>query len=77
MTAKEKIVDFILKLTNEPKLDHTVNLFENGYLTSLDALDILAFIEETVKITIDEDDLSVENFGSIDAIVSYVERVQQ
>ena len=77
MTVREDIEKYILQLTNERELDHSINLFESGFLTSIDVLDLICFIEETYNIDISDDDIGMENFGSIDGLVNFVERVKQ
>lgn len=77
MTIKEKLEKYILKLTNESSIDHDLNLFDSNLLTSLDALDLISFIEETFNISISEDDISMENLGSINSMLTMVERLKQ
>ena len=75
MNIREEIEKYIIELSNKDNVDHTVNLFENGYLSSLDALSLFSFIEDKFKINIDEDDLGEDNFGSIDNIVNYLNKI--
>lgn len=77
MTIREEVEKYILELSNQPKVDHSVNLFESGLLTSLNALDLICFIEETYGIDISDDDIGMENFGTINRIVDFVERLKQ
>lgn len=76
MSDRDKVEEFILELSNESSIDHSINLFENSYLSSLDVLDLLCFIEETYNIVVSDDDLGMENFGSIDRIVNYIENTR-
>lgn len=76
MMIGEEVEKFVLKLTNETELDRSMNLFESGSLSSLDVLDLLSFIEETFNIDISDEDIGVENFGSINAIVNFVEKMK-
>ncbi len=77
MAIREEIEKHISELTNNPDIDHSLNLFESGLLTSLDVLDLLAFIENEYEITISDEDLGIDNFGSIDRIVEFVEKSKQ
>lgn len=77
MTVREDVEKYVLKLTNEPELDHSMNLFESGNLTSLDVLDLLSFIEETFSISVSDDDIGMENLGSINSIVNLIEKLKQ
>ena len=52
----------------------TDSLLEAGVIDSLSMVDLIAHLEETYGIGIDEDDMVPENFDSVDAIVGYVEQ---
>ena len=73
MDTRQHVERYVLQLTNQPAIEHSVGLFESGYLSSLDVLDLLAFIEETFSVAVSGDDLTMDNFGSIDAIVRFVD----
>ena len=48
------------------------SLLEAGVLDSMSMVDLIAFIEKTYGIAIDEDDMVPENFDTIDAMAAYV-----
>lgn len=50
------------------------DLFESGVIDSLGFLTIISFIEQHFEITISDEDVIPENFASIEAMTSYVER---
>ena len=77
MAIREEIEKHISELTNNPEIDHSLNLFESGLLTSLDVLDLISFIENEYDISISDEDLGMENFGSIDRIVKYLENTKR
>ncbi len=77
MAVRKEVEKYITKLTNGHEIDHSLNLFESGFLSSLDVLDLLSFIENTYNITVSDDDLGIENFGSIDSMVKYIEKAKQ
>ena len=52
------------------------SLLESGIIDSMMMIDLIAFLEKTFGITIDEDDMIPENFDSLCAIVAYVESKQ-
>ncbi|MBU7314900.1 phosphopantetheine-binding protein [Paenibacillus oleatilyticus] len=76
MTVREQISDYIRELTHEPVTDPSLNLFEAGLLTSLDVLDLISFLEETFRVTISEDDVNMESLGTMNGVVSLVERLR-
>lgn len=49
-------------------------LIENGLLTSLDTLELILFLEQEFGITIDDEDVTEENFRSVRAIAGLVSR---
>ncbi|UCG88539.1 MAG: acyl carrier protein [Gemmatimonadota bacterium] len=72
-SIRAQIQEYVEELAKEDNIDPSINLFEAGLLTSVHVLDLIACLEETFEISISPDDLSVDNFGSIDAMVSYTE----
>ena len=74
---RTRIHEYVEELAKEDDIDPSINLFDAGLLTSVHVLDLIACLEETFKISISPDDLSVENFASIDAMVSYAENAIQ
>ena len=74
---RTRIHEYVEELAKEDDIDPSINLFDAGLLTSVHVLDLIACLEETFKISISPDDLSVDNFASIDAMVSYTENAIQ
>jgi acyl carrier protein len=52
------------------------SLLELSVIDSLVMVDLIAHLEKTYNITIDEDDMVPENFDSLAAIADYVARKQ-
>lgn len=74
--TREIIRNFIQESINIPSLDNSDNLFETGIVNSLFAVQLMTFIEKTFNIEVTMDDLSMENFESIDATSLFVENKQ-
>lgn len=73
---KQKLVDFLYDDSLKEEFDHLDyddSLLELGIVDSVKMLDLIAFIEDTFQIKVDEEDLYPENFDSINAIVDYIE----
>lgn len=64
---------FLQGLTNWPFIDPEENLFERGLLTSLTAMAVVDWIETTFGFTVEGDDLTQANLGSIRAIAAYID----
>jgi acyl carrier protein len=50
------------------------NLLENRLIDSLGLLSIVTFIENTYRISVEDEDMTLDNFSTINAIARYVYR---
>jgi acyl carrier protein len=74
---KSQIHSFILgkfPLARKREIEDDVQLLESGVIDSLGVLDVVAFVERTFAIKIDDDELTPDNFGSIQRLSSFVEQ---
>jgi methoxymalonate biosynthesis acyl carrier protein len=53
------------------------NIFRKGFVDSLFAVKLLAYLEEEFHIKISNDDLNIDNFYSVNKMISFVESKQQ
>jgi acyl carrier protein len=58
------------------ELKNDTLLFEEGLFDSMGFMALINFIQEELKVTPNDDDLVVENFESINAIVNYISKKQ-
>jgi acyl carrier protein len=49
------------------------SLLEAGVIDSVVMVDLIAFLEKTYGISVEEDDMIPENFETVDAIATYVD----
>jgi len=56
------------------ELDNTTMLIDSGIIDSMGIMKLLTYLEDTFSITIDGDELVPENFETIDAICSLVDK---
>ncbi len=88
MISKEKIEDMekIIKefiqtklMSGEEKhnLTNTDNLIESGIVDSLGIMKLVDFIENTFSIEIGENDLTAENFETIELISKFIVAIQE
>ncbi len=75
---KEKIRNFIAEITfNDPSIikDDTM-IFDEGIFDSMGLLGLINFIETEFNVLAEDSDLQEENFGSVERIVSFIEKKQ-
>jgi len=71
---KSQIRDYLERVTRHPDLRDDQNIFDDGIVNSIFAVELVVFIEDRFNITIENNDLDFANFASIDAIASFVAR---
>jgi acyl carrier protein len=70
-----KIREFIWKkfpLARKRQLKDSEALLESGILDSLGVLDLVQFIEKEFSILVSDDELTPENFQTIDRIAAFI-----
>ncbi len=76
---EDKIKDYV-KRTAAVSANFSINndtlLFEEGLFDSMGFMSLINFLQEELKIQPNDDELVVENFESINAIVAYVNKKQ-
>ena len=78
MDYKNKIKSFILSnFTHEldDDLDDAEDYFESKFVNSLFAMRLVNFLEQLFDIKIGLDDLSIENFNSINHVMKTVNKI--
>ena len=74
--VRERITSFIVREFCYGKSDSVepeTDLMEAGILDSTKFMEMVAYVEETFGIEVDDEDLTPENFGSIAGMVRFVE----
>jgi len=72
--AKSKIRTFISKTFRNHALQDNEDIFSLGYVNSMFALELVLFIEREFGITIENEDLAIDNFRTVDAMAQLLER---
>ena len=77
--ARESIRDKVIKLAARRGVDATSLadsdvIPESGALDSVAIIELIVWFESTFNRVIDQSELTLENFGTVDAMVSYLER---
>jgi len=74
---RSHIREFILEkfpLAKSRSLGDTENLLQAGLVDSLGILDVVAFLEQRFGLTVDDEELTPENFASVDTLTTFTER---
>jgi acyl carrier protein len=74
--SSEEIREFILKsfpLARRKQIKDSDPLLKSGLVDSLGVLTVVAFLEQTFSIKIEDDELLPENFETIDEMVRFLQ----
>ncbi|MFB6366791.1 acyl carrier protein [Paenibacillus elgii] len=81
MEIKEKIRGFIennmVVFEDETAFTDDDHLFQMGFVDSLFAMKLLTYIEQEFGITVDNDDLDIANFSTVNRIVNLIDKHRQ
>ncbi|AEY65140.1 phosphopantetheine-binding protein [Clostridium sp. BNL1100] len=69
----EKISEYIMMNTNLNSIDYNLDIFEEGLVSSLFAIELMTFLEKNFEVKVTMDDLDMENFKCVNNIVKFVE----
>ncbi len=73
-TTIKKIADYLERFFPGHKLLHDEDIFNLGFVNSMFAMQLVTFVEQTFDITIENEDLELDNFRSILALAKLVAR---
>ena len=78
MNVEQSVRDFLKNDLGKAESDvgRDESLLESGIIDSMGVLQLVAFLESTYGIKVEDDDLMPENFDTIAAITSFIERRQ-
>ncbi|MGC5775206.1 acyl carrier protein [Paenibacillus pabuli] len=76
MEAAKKIRDFITKnlvvYEESTQFENDDNIFEKGFVNSLFAMHLITYLEQEFGLVIDGDDLDINNFNTVNNIISFI-----
>lgn len=76
MEIKEQIEDIMKKIKPTANLNEVKDIIDGGYLDSLELMGLITSLMEGFNIEIEIEDISPENFNSVNAMVTLVERLR-
>ena len=72
--ARLQIKEFLSRYFKSHDLQPDEDIFALGFVNSLLAMQLVAFVEKEFGIAVEDQDLDLDNFRSVDAIARLVER---
>jgi acyl carrier protein len=76
METESKIKQFLSRFFKSHDLQPEEDIFALGFVNSLLAMQLVAFVEKEFKIKVEDQDLDLDNFRSIGAISRLVAKKQ-
>jgi methoxymalonate biosynthesis acyl carrier protein len=74
MDGKEKIKQFLSRFFRNHQIGNDDDIFGLGFVNSLMALQLVNFLQKEFEITIEDEDLDIKNFRTINSMHLLVER---
>lgn len=74
MDVRSKIRQFLARYFKNYDLKDDEDIFSLGFVNSLFAMQLVMFVEQTFQVAIADEDLNIDNFRTINALASLVER---
>ncbi len=74
MEVKIEIRQFLARFCKGCDLKDDADIFSAGFVNSLFAMQLVLFVERTFQIRVDNEDLDINNFRSINALANLIER---
>jgi len=71
---KRRIRQFFARFFQHADLGDTDDIFAGGYVNSLFAMQLIAWLEKEFAVAIEDNDLQISNFNSVSAIAGLLER---
>lgn len=72
--VKEKARAFLARYIRKQDIQDDDDIFAKGFVNSLFAMQLVLFVEKEFGIKVDNEDLDLKNFNSLNAISGFVER---
>lgn len=71
--TKTRIAEYLSRFFPVQDLKDDDDIFQLGFVSSMFAMQLVAFVEHEFDITVENEDLEIEHFRSISALESFVD----
>lgn len=75
-SVKPGIREFLARFFDAGELSDDEDIFAAGFVNSMFAMQLVQFVEGEFGITVDSEDLELDNFRSVSSLAAFVERKQ-
>ena len=75
-TMREQIIEILTEICPGVDFEQETSLIDDGLIDSLDIVAVVTDLMDTFDVQLGVDDLTPENFNSVDAICQLIERAQ-
>ena len=72
--TKARIRGFLDRYFRNGNLRNDQDFFAAGFANSLFAMQLVMFVEKEFDVKVEDDDLDIDNFNTVDAICGFIER---
>ena len=73
---REQIIEILTEICPGVAFEQETSLIDDGLIDSLDIVAVVTDLMDTFDVQLGVDDLTPENFNSVDAICQLIERAQ-
>ncbi|MGH2478968.1 MAG: acyl carrier protein [Ktedonobacteraceae bacterium] len=73
-TIQTKIRSFLAKFFQNIELEDEQDIFALGFVNSLFAMQLVLFIEKEFDLKVEDEDLDIDNFRSLQAMATLIQR---
>lgn len=73
---REQIIEILTEICPGVDFEQETSLIDDGLIDSLDIVAVVTDLMDTFDVQLGVDDLTSENFNSVDAICQLIERAQ-
>jgi len=74
--VRTKLREFVSQTVRDDSMTDSTDIFATGFVNSLFAMQLVAYCEKEFGVQIEDGDLELDNFRSVDKLVAFVERKQ-
>ena len=76
MNIREKVLEILNTVKPTKNLENINNIIDGGYIDSFELMYLISLLSDGFGIEIGVDNITTENFNSIDEIVAMVEKLK-